>query len=62
MLEADPAVRYLLEAMRLFHYMVGITAPERKDEKKILFLWIGVIITLMLIGLGTLFLLPRLLG
>ncbi|HZD94313.1 MAG TPA: hypothetical protein VE133_08670 [Candidatus Sulfotelmatobacter sp.] len=46
--------------MRIFHYVVGITTPKREDEKKILFLWIGIIIALVVIGMGTVILLPRL--
>jgi len=49
--------------MRMFHYMVGITAPSPKDEKKILLLWIGVVVGLALIAAGTaFFLIPRILG
>ena len=56
-------VKFLLEAMRMFHYMVGITAPKPEDEKKILFLWIGVVLGLMLLGVGAVFfLIPRILG
>lgn len=56
-------VKYLLEAMRMFHYMVGITAPRQEDEKKILLVWIGVALALALIAVGTaLFLIPRILG
>lgn len=48
--------------MRLFHYMVGITAPKPEDEKKILFLWIGVILSLALLGVSVaFFLIPRVL-
>jgi hypothetical protein len=32
--------------MRIFHYVVGITAPDKKHEKQILFVWIGVLIGL----------------
>ena len=46
-------MKYLLEIMRVFHYVVGITTPEPKDERKILFIWIGVLIALVLIALGT---------
>jgi hypothetical protein len=35
--------------MRVFHYVVGITAPDKRHEKQTLFVWIGV-----LIGLATL--------
>src|SRR5262245_8921063 len=46
-------MKYLLEIMRVFHYVVGITTPEPENERKILFLWIGVLIALVLIALGT---------
>lgn len=48
-----PVMKYLLEIMRVFHYVVGITTPDPEDERKILFLWIGVLIALVLIALGT---------
>lgn len=46
-------VKTLLYLMRLFHYSVGITAPDKKQEKLVLFVWIGVIIGLILIALLT---------
>lgn len=46
-------MKYLLEIMRVFHYVVGITTPKPEDERKILLLWIGVLIALVLIALGT---------
>ena len=46
-------MKYLLEIMRVFHYVVGITTPKPEDERKILFLWIGVLFALVLIALGT---------
>ncbi|HEY7404031.1 MAG TPA: hypothetical protein VIB39_10950 [Candidatus Angelobacter sp.] len=46
-------MKYLLEIMRVFHYVVGITTPKPEDERKILFLWIGVLIALVLIAIGT---------
>lgn len=53
-------MKTLIQVMRLFHYMVGITAPEPKDERKILLVWIAVIILLALICIGSfLFLVPR---
>jgi hypothetical protein len=56
-------VRYLLEAMRIFHYMVGITTPAPQNEKKILFLWIGIILALALLAVSVaFFLIPRVLG
>jgi len=46
--------------MRLFHYMLGITAPEPKDERKILLIWIATIVAIILIGLAfVLFIVPQ---
>lgn len=45
-------MKALLQAMRMFHYMIGITAPARKDERKILMLWIAIICLLILLGVG----------
>lgn len=36
--------------MRLFHHMVGITTPEKKDERKFFFLWVGVILGILTVG------------
>ena len=44
-------MKTLLSMMRIFHYMVGITAPDKKHEKQIFFVWIGVGITLLSLGL-----------
>lgn len=55
-------MKSLLQAMRLFHYMVGITAPEPKDERKVFWIWVGSILFLILAGFGfVLFLIPRVL-
>jgi hypothetical protein len=43
-------MRVLLEVMRLFHHMVGITTPEKKDERKFFFLWVGVILGILTVG------------
>jgi hypothetical protein len=45
-------VKYLLEVMRLFHYMVGITTPKPEDERKILFLWMGILVVLVAVAVG----------
>ncbi|HMC32211.1 MAG TPA: hypothetical protein VKL99_15365 [Candidatus Angelobacter sp.] len=56
------SLKYLLEAMRMFHYVVGITTPKREDERKILLLWIGIFIGLLGLGVGLVFfLIPRVL-
>lgn len=36
----------------MFHYMVGITAPKREDERKIFWLWIAIIAFIILLGIG----------
>lgn len=46
-------MKTLLAMMRVFHYVVGITAPDKSHEKQIFFVWIGVIIGL--IGTAVLF-------
>lgn len=45
-------MKSLLAAMRLFHYMLGITAPKPQDERKILALWIVIIVGLCVLGLA----------
>jgi len=53
-------MRFLLQAMRLFHYMLGITAPEPKDERKILLIWIATIVAIVLIGVAfAIFIIPH---
>lgn len=61
MLECAMAVlKHLLEAMRAFHYVIGITTPKPEHERKILALWIGIFIALLALGVGlVLFLIPR---
>ncbi len=44
-------VKTLLTMMRIFHYVVGITAPDKKHEKQILIVWIGVFVSLVLLAL-----------
>lgn len=40
-------MKTLLSTMRVFHYVVGITAPDKKHEKQILLVWIGLFVGLM---------------
>ena len=44
------SLKPLLEAMRAFHYVTGITTPKREHERKILLLWIAIFFGLL--GLG----------
>ncbi len=44
-------MKSLLAMMRLFHYMVGITAPPKEKERLVFFLWIGVIAGLALLAI-----------
>ena len=45
-------MKLILELMRLFHYTVGITTPEPKQERLVLFVWIGSVLGLILLSLG----------
>ena len=45
-------MKSLLQAMRLFHYMMGITAPKPEDERKILWVWVGILLLFVLLGTG----------
>jgi hypothetical protein len=56
-------MKSLLEVMRLFHYVVGITTPKPEDERKILLLWIAILVTLVATGVGlVVFIIPRIVG
>ena len=49
--------------MRMFHNMMGITAPRPEQERKILLLWIVTFLLFVLIGFAfILFIVPRLLS
>ena len=37
-------MKSLYAMMRLFHYVVGITAPAKDKEKLVFFVWIGVFV------------------
>jgi hypothetical protein len=55
-------MKTLLAMMRIFHYVVGITAPDKKHEKQTLFLWIALTIALMALAVVfTWFIVPRVL-
>ncbi len=43
-------MKSLLAMMRLFHYMVGITAPPKEKERMVFYIWIGVVIGLALLA------------
>lgn len=49
--------------LRMFHYVVGITAPDKKHEKFVLFLWIGLFIAFLIAGLlFTFFIVPHIIN
>ena len=55
-------MKTLLAMMRFFHYMIGVTAPSKDQERLVLFIWIGVAIGLVtLTALFAWFLVPRIL-
>ena len=54
------SLKPLLEAMRAFHYVIGITTPKPEHERKILLLWIAIVVALLSMGIALVFfLLPR---
>jgi hypothetical protein len=54
------SLKPLLEAMRAFHYVVGITTPKPEHERKILLLWIAIVFALLGLGVAlVLVLMPR---
>ena len=54
------SLKPLLEVMRAFHYVIGITTPKPEHERKILLLWIAIFIGLLLMGVAlVMFLIPR---
>ena len=58
--ELGSVVKFLLELLRLFHKVLGITAPAPEHERAFLFVWIGVVIMIVLLGTAFfLFLVPR---
>lgn len=53
-------MKTLLAMMRVFHYVVGITAPDKKHEKQVLFIWIGLAVGLLSLALlFTWFIIPQ---
>jgi hypothetical protein len=40
-------VKTLFAMMRIFHYVVGITAPDKEHEKQTLLLWIALAVALL---------------
>lgn len=55
-------MKSLLAMMRLFHYVVGITAPPKEQERLVFFVWIGIGVGITLLGvLLALFIVPYIL-
>lgn len=55
-------MKFLLAIMRMFHKMMGITAPTPEQERKILLLWLITFLIFVLIGVAFVFLVaPQLL-
>lgn len=53
-------MKTLLAMMRVFHYVVGITAPDKKHEKQTLLVWVGLFVALMSLAVVfTLFIIPE---
>ena len=55
-------MKTLLSMMRFFHFMIGVTAPAKEQERLVLFIWIGVAVgSIALAALAAWFLVPRIL-
>ncbi len=53
-------MKTLLAMLRYFHYMIGITAPSKEQERAVLLIWIGLAVGLILLGvLFILFIVPQ---
>jgi hypothetical protein len=53
-------VKFLLQLLRMFHAVLGITPAKPEDERKYLLLWIGALTVITLIAIGfVLLLVPR---
>ena len=53
-------MKLLLELMRIFHSILGITPADPEHERAYLFLWLGVFVLILSIVVGCVFLLvPR---
>ena len=55
-------MKTLLAMLRFFHYMIGVTAPSKEQERMVLVIWIVAAIgSLSLALLAAWFLVPRIL-
>lgn len=53
-------MKFLLQLLRMFHAVMGITPAKPEDERKFLLLWIGALAMIVLIAIGfVLLLVPR---
>jgi hypothetical protein len=56
-------LKFLLAIMRMFHHMMGITAPPPEHERKILLVWIVTFLLFLMVGVVfAVFIVPRLLS
>jgi hypothetical protein len=52
-------MNFLLRVMRAIHFFFGISAPDPRQEKMVVFIWMGILITIVALGVGfTLFIVP----
>jgi len=50
---------FLTRVMRAIHFFFGITAPEKSQEKMVVFIWMGILVAILALGVGfTLFIVP----
>lgn len=50
---------FLTRVMRAIHFFFGITTPDKEHEKTVVFVWLGIIVAVIALGVGfTLFIVP----
>jgi len=53
-------VNFLLQLLRMFHTVLGITPPKPEHERAYLFVWMGALVMVILIMVGfALLIVPR---
>jgi hypothetical protein len=55
-------MKTLLTMLRFFHYMIGVTAPSKEQERMVLLIWLGIAIGSIALAVALAwFLVPRIL-
>jgi hypothetical protein len=56
-------MKTLFAMLRFFHYMIGVTAPSKEQERTVLLVWVGIALGVLLLALALVWILvPRILS